>query len=141
MDRAEQAGSSTRPVEAVLEGLDPECWRVLHDVDLGRGSRVEHVVFGPPGVFTIGSAPRESGAQARVVAERLSAATGYSVRAFPLVVIDEIGDIATPRSGVYSLRAEDLVAYLGSMAPHTNAEAVCALYRAAQMTSTWSDST
>ena len=127
-------------MEALLEGLDPESWRVLHDVDLGRGSRVEHIVFGPPGVFTIGSAPRESSAHARVVAERLSAATGRCVRAFPLMVVDEIDDLESPPSGIYRLRAEDLVTYLGSMAPHTSPEGVRALHRAAQRRSTWRNS-
>jgi hypothetical protein len=128
VEPAANADRSPRPVEVLLEGLDPESWCVLHDVDLGRGSRVEHVVFGPPGVFTIGSTVQESGGHARVV------------RAFPLVVVDEIGDLVSPRSGAYSLRAEDLVPYLGSMAPHTSSEGVRALYRAAQKASTWSGS-
>jgi hypothetical protein len=140
VEPAANADRSPRPVEVLLEGLDPESWCVLHDVDLGRGSRVEHVVFGPPGVFTIGSTMQESGGHARVVAERLSAATGRCVRAFPLVVVDEIGDLLSPRSGAYRLRADDLVPYLGSMAPHTSSEGVRALYQAAQKASTWSGS-
>ncbi len=40
-----------RRVGTLLEGL-PEGWRVFHDVDLG-GENADHVVVGPPGVFSI----------------------------------------------------------------------------------------
>jgi hypothetical protein len=39
----------------VLETLGPK-WTTLHDVPVGdRGANIDHVVIGPPGVFTINS--------------------------------------------------------------------------------------
>jgi len=39
-------------VGAILDALAPHGWRVLHDIDTGRGN-IDHVAIGPGGVFTI----------------------------------------------------------------------------------------
>ncbi|WP_234355307.1 nuclease-related domain-containing protein [Kitasatospora aureofaciens] len=42
-------------VGARLEPLKAAGWRVLHGVPLPSGSDIDHVVIGPPGVFTVNS--------------------------------------------------------------------------------------
>ncbi|MFB7668058.1 nuclease-related domain-containing protein [Kitasatospora sp. NPDC056138] len=42
-------------VGACLERLKPAGWRVLHGIPLPTGSDIDHVVIGPPGVFTVNS--------------------------------------------------------------------------------------
>ncbi len=42
------------------EGLDPHRWMVLHDLQLTpEGANVDHLVIGPPGVFTINTKNHE----------------------------------------------------------------------------------
>jgi hypothetical protein len=52
VDRRDRGATAEEYVGALLEQLVPEGWRVLHDVNTGRGN-VDHVVLGPGGVFTV----------------------------------------------------------------------------------------
>jgi Nuclease-related domain len=45
---------ATRETHDILDALRAEGWRVVHDLDTGRGS-IDHVVIGPGGVFVIES--------------------------------------------------------------------------------------
>jgi phage antirepressor YoqD-like protein len=49
-----QGAAGEELVGALLEGLGGQGWHVEHDVGLGtRGSNVDHLLIGPPGVFVI----------------------------------------------------------------------------------------
>ncbi len=52
VERRDRGAMAEEQVGALLDGLPQEKWRVVHDVSLGRGN-VDHIVIGPPGVFTI----------------------------------------------------------------------------------------
>jgi hypothetical protein len=121
-------------LDAALNRLDPGRWHVLHDVDMSDGC-VDRVVIGSPGVFTISCRPAR-GSHARSVAERLSAATARSVRAFPVHVCEDHDGHEQP-SDCFLVSVDDLESYLESMAPHMDDAGVRSLYRAAQATETW----
>lgn len=55
-ERAWRVGAKgEQTVAAQLDGLGDR-WTVLHDVPVGeRGANIDHVVIGPPGVFTVNS--------------------------------------------------------------------------------------
>jgi hypothetical protein len=119
---------SGRALDAALSRLDPSRWHVFHDVGVSD-ERVERVVIGSPGVFAI-SSRRTCGPQARSVAERLSAATALSVRAFPVQVC-EVHETHEQPSDCFLVSVEDLALYLESMAPHMDDAGVRSLCRAA----------
>lgn len=55
-------------VGKLLAGLEPQGFRVLHSIPVGRGSGdIDHVVIGPPGVFTINTKRHP---QAKVLVDR-----------------------------------------------------------------------
>lgn len=50
----EKGAAGKEAVARALASLAPTHWRVLHDLPIGhRGANVDHVVLGPPGVFTL----------------------------------------------------------------------------------------
>jgi hypothetical protein len=52
IDRWDRGATGEEAVGHVLDGLANAGWRVLHDVDLGRGN-VDHILVGPAGVLTV----------------------------------------------------------------------------------------
>lgn len=52
IDRWDRGATAEEEVGRVLDGLADSGWRVLHDVDLGRGN-VDHILIGPAGVLTV----------------------------------------------------------------------------------------
>jgi len=52
VERRDRGALAEEQVGALLDTLPPSRWHVLHDATLGRGN-VDHIVVGPPGVFTI----------------------------------------------------------------------------------------
>jgi hypothetical protein len=52
VERQDRGALAEEQVGGLLDGLPQERWRVVHDATLGRGN-VDHIVIGPPGVFTI----------------------------------------------------------------------------------------
>jgi hypothetical protein len=49
-----EGAAGERATARVLQPLLDEGWRVVHDIDTGRGNR-DHVLVGPPGVFLLDS--------------------------------------------------------------------------------------
>ncbi len=93
-----------------LDQLPSRRWAVVHDLTIGsRGANLDHLVIGPPGVFTINTkhltgnitvydrAILQNGRrtdfipkalrEAQLVQERLSAATGRELHAWSVIVI------------------------------------------------------
>jgi hypothetical protein len=52
VERRDSGATGEEHVGAILDALAPQGWRVVHDIDTGRGN-VDHVVVGPGGLFTI----------------------------------------------------------------------------------------
>lgn len=52
LERRDRGARGEEQVGALLEELDEQGWLVIHDATLGNGN-VDHVLIGPPGVFTI----------------------------------------------------------------------------------------
>jgi hypothetical protein len=52
VERQDRGALAEEHVGGLLDSLPGERWRVVHDATLGRGN-VDHIVIGPPGVFTI----------------------------------------------------------------------------------------
>src|SRR5271165_1247995 len=52
VERHDRGASGEEHVGALLEELSERGWRVIHDATFGHGN-VDHILIGPPGVFTI----------------------------------------------------------------------------------------
>jgi hypothetical protein len=52
LERRRRGVQAEEHVGEILDGLSESGWRVIHDLDTGRGN-IDHVVVGPGGVFTI----------------------------------------------------------------------------------------
>jgi hypothetical protein len=52
LERRGRGVKAEEEVGAMLDALVADGWRVLHDLDTGRGN-IDHVVVGPGGVFTV----------------------------------------------------------------------------------------
>jgi hypothetical protein len=52
LDRRERGNNAEIKVGGILESLRGAGWRVLHDVDTGRGN-IDHVLVGPAGLLTV----------------------------------------------------------------------------------------
>ena len=52
VERRDRGARAEEQVGALLDELAGKRWRVIHDATLGRGN-LDHIVIGPPGVFTI----------------------------------------------------------------------------------------
>lgn len=152
-------------VAAELAGLDNR-WRVLHSVPVGKGSSdIDHVVIGPPGVFTVNTKHhptaavwvrgtgftvngrpvhyvRHSQHEARRATKLLAAAAG--VHPGPAVgVIAVVGasrglTIHAQPEGVHVTARRDLRGWLERQAARLTDTQVHALYEAARRSSTWS---
>jgi len=122
VERRDRGAMAEEQVGALLDGLAQEKWRVVHDVSLGRGN-VDHIVIGPPGLFTIETkshpgpirASRVHGAmlsQARAQGRAISWVTGLEAQSlivFSRAWVDRPG---ARRKGVRILPARMLVGFL-----------------------------
>lgn len=52
VDRRDRGASAEEHVGSLLEALPADEWTVIHDASFGHGN-VDHILIGPPGVFTI----------------------------------------------------------------------------------------
>jgi nuclease-like protein len=52
VDRRDRGASAEEHVGSLLDALDPNEWRVIHDASLGHGN-VDHILIGPAGAFTV----------------------------------------------------------------------------------------
>jgi hypothetical protein len=137
-------------------------WKVIHGVPIGaHDADVDHVVIGPPGVFTLNTKNHLGGrvtvsskaiyvngafqpylAKSRAEGKRatklLSVASGYEVIVQPLIVIMASDlRIKNPAEGVSVIGRKRIVRWLLSQ-PHTlTTEEVDAIYSVARRRSTW----
>lgn len=144
-----------------LDRLDDR-WACLHSVPVGRnGSDIDHVVIGPPGVFTINSKhhPRRRVAvdeyavtvgavrtdylqRARAEAERaerlLSRSCGQRITVAPLVVVycREFRIVRSPLD-VHVVAGNQLTSWLGRLRPTLDEATAADVYAHARWASTW----
>jgi hypothetical protein len=120
--RREQGALAEEQVGALLDALVAAGWRVIHDVRLGSGN-VDHILVGPPGVFTVETKSRAAEVnvrrvhpdtlrQARAQAHRVARITGVPVE--PLVVFSRawVDRPLRRRRGVRIVPARMVLAYL-----------------------------
>jgi hypothetical protein len=123
VDRRDRGASAEEHVGGLLEQLDPEHWRVIHDASLGHGN-VDHILIGPAGAFTVETkshpgpvrVSRVHGATIRQVhAQRdaIERVTGLKVE--PLLVYSRawVDRPLARRKGVRVLPARMLIGHLG----------------------------
>lgn len=147
---------------AKLARRDPR-WRFLHAVPVGeRGSDIDHLVIGPPGVFTLNAKNhpgakiwiggdtfmvnghrqpyvRNSRFEARRAARLLSTATGLPVVAVGVIVPVGAADISVKKlpADVKVVNRMRLVRWLESLPTVLSPERIDALYGAARRSTTW----
>ena len=127
LERRDRGARGEEQVGALLQELAGRGWRVIHDASLGHGN-VDHIIVGPPGVFTIETKShpgpirvgRVHGAtlsQARSQSEAVERATGLDCE--PLIVYSRawVDRPAARRRGVRVLPARMLVGYLAKREP------------------------
>jgi hypothetical protein len=139
-----------------------EGWRVLHSVPVGTGDTdIDHVVIGPPGVFTLNTKNHLGGrvsvnaksvyvngtyqpyvAKSRAEGKRatklLSAACGYDVVAHPLIVImaSDLRIKSSP-AGVNVIGRKQISKWLARQPPILSSGSVDAIYSVARRRPTW----
>jgi Nuclease-related domain len=122
VERQDRGALAEEQVGGLLDQLPDDRWRVIHDATLGRGN-VDHIVIGPPGVFTIETkshpGPVRVGrlhgatiAQAQAQGRAIGWVTGMEVE--PLVVFSRawVDRPGGRRKGVRVLPARMLLGYL-----------------------------
>jgi hypothetical protein len=122
VERQDRGALAEEHVGGLLDELPGDRWRVIHDATLGRGN-VDHIVIGPPGVFTIETkshpgpvrVSRLHGgtiAQAQAQGRAISWVIGSNVE--PLVVFSRawVDRPGSRRKGVRVLPARMLLSHL-----------------------------
>ncbi|HTW42701.1 MAG TPA: nuclease-related domain-containing protein [Solirubrobacteraceae bacterium] len=122
VERRDRGARGEEHVGGLLDAMCEDRWLVIHDASLGRGN-VDHILIGPPGVFTIETKSHPGPVRvARVHGETLSQAqaqrrmiegvTGLEVE--PLVVYSRawVDRPLARRKGVRIVPARMLVGYL-----------------------------
>ncbi|HXB16036.1 MAG TPA: nuclease-related domain-containing protein [Solirubrobacteraceae bacterium] len=122
VERRDRGALAEEQVGGLLDQLPSERWRVIHDATLGRGN-VDHIVIGPPGVFTIetkshpgpvrvGRVHGATLAQAQAQGKAIGWVTGTEVE--PLIVFSRawVDRPGARRKGVRVLPARMLLGYL-----------------------------
>ena len=139
VERRERGAVAEEHVGGLLDQLPRDDWRVIHDATLGRGN-VDHIVIGPPGVFTIETkshpGPVRAGrihgatlAQAQAQGKAIGWVTGTEVQ--PLVVFSRawVDRPGARRKGVRVLPARMLLGYLERGRPRFSASDVDQAHR------------
>ncbi|WP_411144937.1 nuclease-related domain-containing protein [Streptomyces sp. x-80] len=139
-------------------------WYTLHAVQYPSGTDVDHLVIGPPGVFTVNSKHHKgkkvwygdraitvnggktrhipaSLSEARKASAALTRACGFTVKARPVLAVVgaaklEVRQAAPP---VLVLAADDLPSRLSGMSPVLAPDEVERIYAVARIGRTWSD--
>ncbi len=140
LERRDRGALAEEQVGGLLDSLPRARWRVIHDATLGRGN-VDHIVIGPPGVFTIETkshpGPVRVGrlhgatiAQAQAQSKAIGWVTGAEVE--PLVVFSRawVDRPGARRKGVRVLPARMLLGYLQKGQMRLGAGEVDAAHRA-----------
>ena len=162
-ERAWRVGAKgEEKVAKELAKLGPD-WRVLHAVEVGtHGSDIDHVVIGPPGVFTL-NAKRHPNAKAwvgehavrvngrpthylrnaRFEAKRasklLTAACGFGVIVRSVVVFVDLTefDVKKQPADVHIATRRRLIPWLEPLPPSLDHDTIEAIYAKARLSSTW----
>ena len=140
-----------------------EGWHRMHAVPVGnRGSDIDHVVIGPPGVFTLNAKRHDQGnamvyeksiyvngqkvpylRNARFEAERasilLSAACGFDVPVRPVIVFVDLADFTVKQQppDVHVINRRALLKYLRELPPILDPRAVEVIWANARWDTTW----
>jgi Nuclease-related domain len=122
VERRDRGATGEEQVGSLLDEMSGRGWRVIHDASLGRGN-VDHILVGPPGVFTIETkshpgpvrVARVHGAtlsQAQAQRKAIERVTGLEVE--PLIVFSRawVDRPMARRKGVRVVPARMLVRYL-----------------------------
>jgi hypothetical protein len=122
VERRDRGARGEEHVGALLDTLDARAWVVVHDASFGNGN-IDHIVVGPPGVFTLETkshpgpitVARVHGAtlgQARAQSSALERATGLPAE--PLIVYSRawVDRPGARRRGVRVMSARTLLAQL-----------------------------
>ncbi|MCU1398559.1 MAG: hypothetical protein JWN62_1668 [Acidimicrobiales bacterium] len=162
-ERAWRIGAAgEREVGEELATLPSE-WRVVHAVEVGdRGSDIDHVVIGPPGVFTLNSKAHPGGRvwvgehavrvnghptrylrNSRFEAERasrlLSKSCGFSVPVRPAIVFVGLDDFTVARqpADVDVTTRRRMRAWLTTLPIAINAAQIDVIHTAARLSTSW----
>ncbi len=138
-------------------------WHRLHAVEVGeRGSDIDHVVIGPPGVFTLNAKRhphgkawvgeravmingqrtdylRNSRHEAKRAAELLSLACGRQVAVAPVIVFVDLNAFTVKQipNDVHVTTRLRLLDWLRSLSPTIDAETVEMIFAQARLSTTW----
>jgi hypothetical protein len=125
VERRDRGATGEEQVGGLLDQLSNRGWRVIHDASLGRGN-VDHILVGPPGVFTIETkshpgpvrVARVHGAtlsQAHAQRRAIERVTGVAVE--PLIVFSRawVDRPMARRKGVRVVPARMLVRHLSTL--------------------------
>jgi len=122
VERRDRGARGEEHVGSLLDAIAGPSWRVIHDASMGRGN-IDHIVIGPPGVFTIETkshpGPVRVGRvhggtieQARAQSRAIATVTGTGVE--PLLVFSRawVDRPMARRKGVRVVPARMLVGHL-----------------------------
>ncbi len=125
VERRDRGATGEEQVGGLLDQMSDHGWRVIHDASLGRGN-VDHILIGPPGVFTIETkshpgpvrVARVHGAtlsQAQAQRRAIERVTGLEVE--PLIVFSRawVDRPMARRKGVRVVPARMLLGYLARL--------------------------
>ena len=137
-------------------------WRVLHAVPVGdKDSDIDHVVIGPPGVFTLNTKNhpgkqiwvaerafmvsgqrtdylRNSMFEARRASKLLSAACGFDISVVPVIVVmAEKLTIKAPPDGVHVVARKGIVKWLKARPATLTPEGIAEIFQQARSAATW----
>jgi hypothetical protein len=126
-----------RRVGRILAGLGRE-WRVLHAVPQGDGdAAIDHLVIGPPGVFTLTSAAViEAEAEARAASRSLTRAAGIPV-GVTAIVVDAHAHAHAVGPAAQLVPANGLLRHLRELPTTLGPDIVASVARAAEEWTTW----
>ncbi len=132
--RRDRGATGEEHVGALLDELSGRGWRVIHDASLGRGN-VDHILIGPPGVFTIETkshpgpvrVARVHGAtlsQAHAQRRAIERATGVEVESLIVFSRAWVDRPMARRKGVRVVPARMLVRYLQKLPPRLSPQEI-----------------
>jgi hypothetical protein len=125
VERRDRGATGEEHVGGLLEKMSDDGWLVIHDASLGRGN-VDHILMGPPGVFTIETkshpgpvrVARVHGgtlSQAQAQRKAIERVTGVEVESLIVFSRAWVDRPLARRKGVRLVPARMLVRYLGRL--------------------------
>jgi hypothetical protein len=125
VERRDRGATGEEHVGGLLEKMSDDGWVVIHDASLGRGN-VDHILIGPPGVFTVETkshpgpvrVARVHGAtlsQAQAQRRAIERVTGVAVEALIVFSRAWVDRPLARRKGVRLVPARMLVRYLARL--------------------------